>query len=70
VRWAAGIAVADDAEPRPDLEVVASVARLLGDLRARPSVVAVPRGREQADDLDDVERGLAQDGVPAPSTSP
>ena len=70
VRGAAGVAVADDAEPRPDLEPLTSVPGLVGDLCAGPPVVAVPGRGEQSDDLDDVQRGLAQDGDPAVSISP
>ncbi len=60
MRGTAGVAVPDDAEPGPDLEPFAAVAGLLGDLSTRPPVVPVPRGGEQADDLDDVEVGPAQ----------
>jgi hypothetical protein len=65
VGGAAGIAVADDTEPRPDLEALAAVAELLGDLRARPPVVAMAGRGEQSDDLDDVQVGLAQGAAPA-----
>jgi hypothetical protein len=70
VRGAAGIAITDDAVPRSDLELLAAVAGLLRDVPTRPAVVPVRGGREQTDDLDDVQAGSAQDTGPTPSMSP
>ena len=42
MRGTAGVAVTDDAEARPDLELFATVAGLLGDRPGRPPVVPVP----------------------------
>jgi hypothetical protein len=70
VRRAAGVPVTHHAAPRPDLELLAAVAGLLGNRRTRPPVVPVAGGGQQPDDLDDVQRGLAQDEGPALSISP
>jgi hypothetical protein len=65
VRRATGVPVTDHAEACPHLELLAPVAGLLRDDRARPAVVAVPGRGEQADDLDDVQRRPGQARAPS-----
>jgi hypothetical protein len=70
VRGAPRVAVTHDAEAGPDLQPLTTVAGLLGSGGARAPVVAVPWRGEQADDLDDVQDGLAQGRGPALSINP